>query len=525
MYFERSMIINMLNVFLVDDEYFERTALKKHVPWEENGFRVVGEANNGKTAYRMISELSPDIAIVDINIPGYSGLELIEKLCQAHISCRYVILTGYDTFSYAQKALKLGVHDYILKPINYGLFVQSLNELKEEINRQHMLSGKLSHLQQENENLFLERCYNDLVNCNFTTGSLSGYDSSLAKRFQLNYPAYGVIVFDFPSLPEHALLRRLQDKLKKHFTSIPFVCFLDVKKRIFLITDSSDEEAFSSAAQSFHRFLQSEIPEVIGGAGLSYPILDQLYLSYNEACIALKNHSLIGEKFIFYKSLPSSPGASLESKVRNQLRFLLLNRSYDRIRPFLSELYDNLMQQKVTFDCIALQTMELTGLLTEILSGQAATPISVLDTDSNILDTIGSMKDISEIKEWLIELYLKSLEKVNDKASDFSDTTICIEKYIVEHLSDPELSIAKIASGLYLNYSYICYRFKQDKNMTINDFINQARIEKAVSMFHEHIDNISYVAEQTGFNNAGYFSKKFKKATGLSPSEYIKTIL
>ena len=93
MYFERSMIINMLNVFLVDDEYFERTALKKHVPWEENGFRVVGEANNGKTAYRMISELSPDIAIVDINIPGYSGLELIEKLCQAHISCRYVILT------------------------------------------------------------------------------------------------------------------------------------------------------------------------------------------------------------------------------------------------------------------------------------------------------------------------------------------------------------------------------------------------------------------------------------------------
>ncbi|MDE7014077.1 MAG: AraC family transcriptional regulator, partial [Kineothrix sp.] len=61
--------------------------------------------------------------------------------------------------------------------------------------------------------------------------------------------------------------------------------------------------------------------------------------------------------------------------------------------------------------------------------------------------------------------------------------------------------------------------------MHINDIINQPRIEKALYMFHEHIDNISYVAEQTGFNNAVYFSKKFKKATGLSPSEYIKTIL
>ena len=120
--------VKMLNVFLVDDEYFERTALKNHVPWAQNGFQVIGEAKDGKTAYRMISELSPDIAIVDINIPGLNGLELIEKLCQDRIFCRYIILTGYDTFSYAQKALRLGVHDYILKPINYGLFVQSLKE-------------------------------------------------------------------------------------------------------------------------------------------------------------------------------------------------------------------------------------------------------------------------------------------------------------------------------------------------------------------------------------------------------------
>ncbi len=516
--------VKMLNVFLVDDEYFERTALKNHVPWAKNGFQVIGEAKDGKTAYRMISELSPDIAIVDINIPGLNGLELIEKLCQDRIFCRYIILTGYDTFSYAQKALRLGVHDYILKPINYGLFVQSLKELKEEINKQHMLSGKLSHLQQENENMFLESCYNDLVNCNFTIGSLAGYDSSLAKHFQLDYPAYGVIVFDFPGRPNPASLRQIQDKLKNHFTSLPFVCFLDVKKRIFIITDSSQKKAFSSAAQDFYRFIQSQIPDVIGGVGLSYPIFDQLYLSYNEACIALKNHSLVGENLIFYKNLPSSPETGLDSKVRNQLRFLLLNRSYDRIRPFLSELYDILIQQRFTFDCIILQTMELIGLLTEILSGQAATPISVLTANSNILDTLGSMKNIDEIKEWITELYLKSLETVSNKTSDYSDTTICIEQYILKHLSDPELSIAKIASELYLNYSYICYRFKQDKNMTINDFISQARIEKAVDMFHEHIDNVSYVAEKTGFNNAGYFSKKFKKATGLSPSEYIKTI-
>lgn len=515
----------MLNVFLVDDEYFERTALKKGIPWTANGFQIIGEANNGKSAYQMILDSSPDIAIVDINMPHYNGLELIEKLCQAQISCKYIILTGYDTFSYAQKALKLGVYDYILKPINYGLLLQSLNELKEEISKQNQLSGKLDHLQKVNENLFLENYYNDLVNCNFTTGSLIKYDHSLAQHFQLNYPSYQVVVFDFPDRPDPAVLRRLQTRLKEQFSHLPFECFLDVKKRIFLIADSSREDIFSPAINDIHRLLQTEISNVIGGIGGPYPVFEQIYLSYNEACIALKNYSLFQKNLIYYRELLSStPSEGLDSKTRNKLKYLLLNHSSDQLRPFLSSIYDLLKTQKVTFDCVILQTMELIGLLTEILSGQASTPISVLDTNVNILDTLESMKDIEQIKEWTIQLYMSALQKFTIHQADYSDTTICIEKYIMEHISDPELSISKIAEELYLNYSYICYRFKQDKDTTINDFINKARIEKAIQMFHDHVENVKYVAEQTGFNNAGYFSKRFKKATGLSPSEYIRTI-
>ena len=93
----------MLQVFLVDDEYFERLALKNSIPWEELGMHVLGEANNGLTAYEMMIKDPPDIAIVDINMPKLNGIELISRLNEMHLSCQYIILTGYGEFKYATK--------------------------------------------------------------------------------------------------------------------------------------------------------------------------------------------------------------------------------------------------------------------------------------------------------------------------------------------------------------------------------------------------------------------------------------
>ena len=88
----------------------------------------------------------------------------------------------------------------------------------------------------------------------------------------------------------------------------------------------------------------------------------------------------------------------------------------------------------------------------------------------------------------------------------------------------PELTIEDIAQNLFQNYSYLCYCFKRDEGITINDYINQIRLNKALELFHSGVENVSYVAEATGFSNAGYFSRKFKKFVGLPPSEYVKTL-
>ena len=108
----------MKQVFLVDDEYFAVEGLKKFVNWEKYDLTVCGEAYDGKTALQNIESLQPDIVFTDVRMPGLNGLELIARAKTLVPQCLFVIISGYNEFDYARKALRLGVLDYIDKPVN-----------------------------------------------------------------------------------------------------------------------------------------------------------------------------------------------------------------------------------------------------------------------------------------------------------------------------------------------------------------------------------------------------------------------
>ena len=107
----------MYRVILVEDEDIIRRGIRSTVPWEQHGCIVAGEARNGEEGRALIERLEPDIVITDINMPVCSGLEMI-----AQTKCQYdyvtIILTGYSEFEYAKEAIKLGVAQYLSKPIN-----------------------------------------------------------------------------------------------------------------------------------------------------------------------------------------------------------------------------------------------------------------------------------------------------------------------------------------------------------------------------------------------------------------------
>lgn len=119
----------MFKVLIVDDEAVIRDGLNTLIDWNEMGFEICGTAVNGKDGVSKALELKPDFIITDIRMPGMNGLEMIKELKSSNINCIYLLLTGYSDFSYIQGAIRLGVKDYLLKPIDETELIESVKNV------------------------------------------------------------------------------------------------------------------------------------------------------------------------------------------------------------------------------------------------------------------------------------------------------------------------------------------------------------------------------------------------------------
>lgn len=126
----------MRQVMLVDDEYYFRKALRASIPWEENGFCVCGEAADGEDALEKMKGLCPDVALVDITMPHMDGLALSRRIRDQKLPVKIVILSGHNEFEYARQAVSLGVNRYLLKPVDDDELMQTLGELRQELDQE-----------------------------------------------------------------------------------------------------------------------------------------------------------------------------------------------------------------------------------------------------------------------------------------------------------------------------------------------------------------------------------------------------
>lgn len=156
----------MLKVFLVEDETLIREGLRDRIPWEQYGFRFVGEAGDGEMALPLIRKTRPDVIITDIKMPFMDGLELSRIVKEEFPKTKILIVSGYDDFEYAREALTIGVDQYILKPVTRMNLRKVLEELKEKIEQEHRqedyqakLAGEVHEYEQFSKRRFFENIF------------------------------------------------------------------------------------------------------------------------------------------------------------------------------------------------------------------------------------------------------------------------------------------------------------------------------------------------------------------------------
>ncbi len=148
----------MYRIVIADDEEYVRELVAKNINQSSRDFVVVGKAEDGEEAVRLIEKLEPDILITDICMPRLSGLELVRKIQELDRNIKTVIISGYDDFSYAKQAISLGVTEYLLKPFLPEELYEVLDKIDEELKRRKMLEMNMQEMQNQiRDNLYFRQ--------------------------------------------------------------------------------------------------------------------------------------------------------------------------------------------------------------------------------------------------------------------------------------------------------------------------------------------------------------------------------
>ncbi|RCX07869.1 AraC family two component transcriptional regulator [Anaerobacterium chartisolvens] len=539
----------MLKIMIVDDEFYFREALKISLPWAELGFEICGEAKNGRDALEKVGALSPHIIIVDINMPIMDGLEFVQNIKERNINSKIIILTGHSEFNYAKQAVQMGVHNYILKPVNEEELTKTLLDIKNVIEKETDIKIEIDSLKRQVKDsmpMLKDKFLNELLQ-----GRIIGRGKELLKKMEyLNiniYSEYYLVVtieLDYEENPDwnqedkqlwnFAVSNISNEILEEQFV---FDICSDIEDRICIIIGRNSMEDYNYF--NFHLENSLELVRTAIHNHLSFTItigvgsekneLFDISSSYKESIIALKNKIAVGKnKIILYGSVEDSgiKGNLFTGEHRSQLLLNMRIVDEKEVQKLIKQIFMNMRGENIHHEILFVVCIEIVAVCLEFIVEVGLSFKDVLPNGHfNIIEEIQSKKSIDEMESWIKEIFKHTMGIIKkNKSSKASKLIEEVKKYINDNYHNDELSVDEIAKSLFVNYAHLCFVFKRDTGATINEYLTEFRIKKAKELFDIGNTLILDVARRVGYADANYFGKCFKKHYGLAPSKYIDNI-
>ncbi len=512
----------MLSILLAEDEFITRVGIRYCLDGAGGPFRLVGEAVNGKQALEMCRTLRPDILLTDIRMPEMDGLELIREIRREEMDIRIVILTCLEEFSYLHEAMHLGIEDYILKT---ALKPEKLMEVLETV-RQKIGSAEngADSTDPNDAEDALESILLGYVNDTEEIGRM-------VERYHLDlcFDRYVLMLAcpekDAPHAPHRGLRAALADCLKMHARGDAVRCD---KKRYALLVRCPDACEDPGEARTFLTGLVQEMDRTCRlnlNVSLQFGISDlhhdpeHIGNALEEADCALSHrYFLPGEKAYFFGQRRDREHSLLLRRLHTELESLQAAASRQDREGLLNALY--------RFDAAA---KEAQAQGTEIWPWYLRAyfdAVSVLDgsadgTPEEEMDLLSrELHSPEEAVSAVIRLLTEQAQRFGDQHRPPSNSLIeQVLDYTHAHFAD-NLTLSFISQTFAIHPAYFCKLFKRTVGTTYIDYLTQYRVGRAKELLRT-TDLPNYlIAEQTGFQTPEYFSKTFKKKTGVSPKEY-----
>lgn len=507
-----------MKLMIVDDNRQVREGIRYGIEWDKYGFTEVTDYADGAQAARKLTAEKPDIIIADIRMPDMDGLELLEVVRKNLDNCRYILLSAYSEFEYAQKAIRLGADDYILKPVKpdklIDIVMKNARELSSRIEEQDVYFG------------IYEKSFLHLLSKGEAIGNEDKLKQLLAYKY--GYDITGNLSFLVLVQIERSNGKMLKKPLKeKTITQIKErlmdkgAVFVIQENRLALICQGDSSQMRNLNFQYEIKKAIGEVNEVLLQEGLALTAgisdslgLKELHTAYQHANDALDRtyYGKSGECILYITGEQSQKAEFPEERQKyyqNRIVDAYLRREQKELHEIFSEL--SKLAEKERYRKSGMAAFFRHCYLSLLQRGGMESGPEF--EKSVIEDAAHFEKSIQEFEEYL--KWSLNGERSSGNAEEFSLLIRNICDYMEEHYGEP-ISVESIGSVFGRTPNYISAKFKKEVGKSFADYLISLRVQKAVSMLRYTSIPIHEIAAKTGFGSYAYFSRTFHRCTGKS---------
>jgi two-component system response regulator YesN len=522
-----------ITAIVVDDELNARKLLQVLLDWNSLGIEFIGDATNGNEALDLIDAVRPDIVFTDINMPYMDGLELARQIKERDPFIKVVILTAYPEFEYAKQSVKIGAHDFLLKPIQPDVLKKLVVDLKAEIEKETAHWNEYHKMQTEllkNTNELKEKFMMDLL-----VGTSN--PEQLERRFEYFFGGHFHSFCSVAVLDVHTELEREEEKRLlismgcKRVVEILLYeregvnVFHDNSGRVVIISWSPTNELELTCEQSIRAIKEKLNYQSSAGVGSVYNKLNRMKESYREALEALRYGKLAGggQVISFREDIRFAEYVlDLRLNEMDEIAFFIKAGIKEQAVQSIDKLFLSIASTRgATIEQAFSIGIHLISLLTIALSELGLSQMRSDLLNSALYNRIFGCRTFSELSHLLSDLANETADYIKGTRSK---KTIQIIGEIIAYLSvdfcNPAVSLGSVSQKFHLNPSYLSRIFKQEMELSFTNYILNLRIDAAVKLMNESDWKAYQIAEKVGITDSYYFSHCFKKVMGVSIQEY-----
>jgi len=512
-------VISIYSVIIVDDEKAVCEGLGVLIPWEAYGFEINGYAFDGKEAFEKIKSGQFDLIITDIKMPRLDGLELLRLIRERGHNEKVIVISSYNEFEYAKQAIKFGVKDYILKPVDEEILVSLVKSIHKEISEETASSQIINQSRQVLKSKLLLNLLE------------KGLDKDTFNRIErLNIEISGKFLYVCLIHTYVYIEQNMKDQLVELIDGIikRYCCgytFEANENRICILFSFSlsnikyKNEIESEVFNELNLHFPGRVILALGGRARS---ISEVKYSYIQACKTLK-WALFNEKYC----IQSYEQINWENDIKNTP----LVKEFENLKNALRISNVETIEEQAGKFFLNIQFANLSVEL-------------VYSIYLNLTYTLKKMIDeIGESSERILGNYLiKNMDKMTIKELQHSFTEACIDTIdfvkitrkqsgnrvinnVLEYMGTnyfKKLTLKDLSDKFHINHVYLGKLFYEVTGKRFSEYRNSIRVKQACRFLDTTDLTVYEVSERVGFKDINYFHRIFKENMGISPGKYRK---